>query len=317
MITQMSGGTVATRDALSVREPDGYTGWSADEKAEWLWTRLISATAHTARSLPPLVLPFRQAPLTEIGVVLKKDELAKALTRTSDLMEPGRPKLIHARGAVARVAFEADPESPFSGLLAPPPAGGAIGLLRVSQVARIVGDAAVTPALALKLLIDGTASADVLAMNHTVGQGRDFNPFTNPMTNDLSDTHDELRFAQRMMSFFFKRISRQPRRMVSRHLATHHRDASPVSEPLGPERLEFHATSSAKAIFTDRAGVDFRIVLGELEPGTTIYEIFGITGGQRTRVGSLQLATAFVSSDGGDRLFFRHVHDPADQKWPA
>lgn len=303
------------KDVLKMEEPDGYVGWSAVDKLDWLWNRLILGSAHDRTSLPALVLPFRTAPLTEARIVLDKTELDKALTRTSDLMEPGRPKLIHARGSVAHVRFVPAPDSPFTGLLA---AGAEIqGLLRLSLVARVFGDAAYTPAMALKLLIDGQPSADVLAMNHTVGQGRDFNLFANSMTNDLSETHDELRPAQRIMSFFFRRISKQPRRMVTTHLADRGGDGQRVMEPHAPDRLVFDATPEAKAIFTDRAGVDFRLVLADLEPGMTLFDVDGVLHGETVPVGRLELLSPFVSSDGGDRLFFRHVHDPADHKVPG
>lgn len=305
---------VARHDALSMREPDGYIGWSAAEKADWLWSRLILGTAHDHTDLPPLALPFRTAPLTEAAIVLRRRELEKALTRTSDLMEPGRPKLIHARGSVAQIALIPSPESSFTGLLSPEPGGGAVGLVRMSLVARVFGDAAYTPAMALKCLIGGAPSADVLAMNHTVGQGRDFNLFTNDFTNDLSATHDELRAAQRLMSLLFRRVSRQPRRMLSTHLAERRTDGSTVAETRSPDRLIFRPTRSAKDAFIDRAGVDFRLVLGELEPGIIIYEIDGVVGSSVVPVGSLKLTSRFVSSDGGDRLFFRHVHDPKDHK---
>ncbi len=301
-----------------MREPDGYVTWSASRKADWLWSQLIVDTTHTRTGLPPLTLPFRTAPFTEAAIVVRKDELQKALTRTADLMEPGRPKLIHARGSVAQVEFVPASDSPYTGILSPGPKGGAIGLLRVSLVARVFGDAAYTPAIAIKLLIDGKPSADVLAMNHTVGQGRDFNPFTNSMTNDLSDTHEQLRPAQRIMSFFFKRVSRQPRRMINDHLAASYADGSNTDTPSGPDRLIFHATSEAKGIFTNRAGVDFRLVLGELEPGSTIYDIEGVSSGpggpEPVPIGELRLLSSFVSSEGGDRLFFRHVHHPKDHK---
>jgi len=298
-----------------MQEPNGYVGWTAAAKADWLWTKLIKETTHRATSLPQQETPFRQAPLTEAAIVLRRGELSKALTRTSDLMEPGRPKLIHARGTVAQIRLVTHAESPYTGLLSPAPQGGAVGLLRVSQVARVSGDAAVTPAMALKLLIDGNPSADVLAMNHTVGQGRDHNLFSNPMSNDLTETHDELRIAQRVMSFFFNRISHQPRRMISDHLAAQFRDGSQVEGPRAPDSLEFRATVEAKRAFTGRAGVDFRVVLADLEPDTAIYDIVGISNGQRVPVGQLLTTSRFVSSDGGDRLFFRHVHHPDDQKF--
>ncbi len=302
------------RNARSLTEPDGYVHWTAAEKADWLWTRLILGTAHDRTSLPTLVLPFRTAPITEAGIVLRRAELEKALTRTADLMEPGRPKLIHAHGSVAQVALVISDDSPFTGLLSATPDGGAIGLVRISLVARVFGDAAYTPAMALKLLIDGSPSADVLAMNHTVGQGRDFNVFTNEFTNDLSHTHDELRPAQKIMSVLFGRVSRQPRRMVSSHLGSHYANGSPVDNPHSPDRLIFRPTPAAQAVFINQAGVDFRLVLSELDPGTTIYTIDGVVGSDVHPVGTLQLNSEFVSSAGGDRLFFRHVHDPADHK---
>ena len=295
-------------DPLVISEPADYVSWSAETKAAWLWNTLIGGTVHTPTALPPLVLPFRTAPLTEARIVLSPRELDKALTRVSDLMEPGRPKLIHARGAVAMVRFIPAEGTPFTGLLG---SEGAHGLIRLSLVAKVAGDAAYTPALALKLLIDARPSADVLAMNHTVGQGRDFNLFSNTMTNDLSNTHNELRLAQRVMSYFFHRVSTQPRRMVSTHLATHGTTGSPVDAVSAPDRLVFTATDEAKAIFDDRAGVDFRLVLSELASDTTLYSVDGLTNGRPVPVGTIVMTTPFVSSDGGDRLFFRHVHDPA------
>ena len=306
--------TMEQRDALSLREPDGYVYWSASEKADWLWTRVVLGSAHNRTDLPPLALPFRTAPLTEARIVLSRSELEKALTRTSDLMEPGRPKLIHARGSVAQIELVPSRESVFTGLLSAGTQGGARGLIRMSLVARVFGDAAYTPAMAVKFLIDGAPSADVLAMNHTVGQGRDYDLFANDLTNDLSDTHDELRTAQKVMSLLFRRVSRQPRRMVSTHLATQLSSGSTVDDPRSPDRLVFRPSHAAQSVFTNRAGVDFRLVLSELEPGTVLYDVDGVLNGKVLPVGALRLSSQFTSSDGGDRLFFRHVHDPADHK---
>lgn len=299
---------------MKLTTPDGYVTWPAEQKQAWLWNSLIGSTAYGATDLPALVLPFKTAPIDELSIVLKKDELNKALTRESDLMEVGRPKVIHAKGAVAMVELVTSADSPFSGMLAPPSNGGAAGMLRLSLVAKVDRNAAFTPALALKLLIDGRPSADVLAMNHTVGQGRDFNLFSNTMTNDLSDTHNELRPAQRIMSRLFSRISHQPRRMISDHLAIEHRDGSPVHAKVAPDRLVFRPTVEAVSLFEDRAGVDFRLVLAEASEGIVLYEIDGIAGSETHPVGHLRTSSRFVASSGGDRLYFRHVHDPADHK---
>lgn len=299
-------------DPMKMTEPSGYQSWGAAEKATWLWNTLIAGTAHQETELPPLTLPFRTAPITEALIVLRPGELDKALTRSSDLMEPGRPKLIHAKGSVAMVRFDPAAESTFTGLL-DPTSGPSVGLIRLSLVAKVEGKAAYTPALALKFLIDGQRSADVLAMNHTVGQGRDYNLFSNTMTNDLSETHNELRTAQRVMSYFFHRVSKQPRRMVSTHLAAHKNDGTPIDVPIAPDRLVFSATEAARSVFADRAGVDFRLVLSELTADTPLYDVAGVVDGRSVPVGTITMTTPFVASDGGDRLFFQHVHDPADR----
>ena len=115
-------------------EPDGYRSWTADQKLAWLWKTLIAGTAHDTTTLPPLRLPFQTHPWRELAVVTRKAELDKALTRVSDLMEPRRPKVIHARGSVALIELDTDQNSPFTGLLGPPDRGGATGLLRMSLV---------------------------------------------------------------------------------------------------------------------------------------------------------------------------------------
>jgi hypothetical protein len=299
--------------------PAGYEGWSAADKGAWLWETAVLGTAHEPSALPPLRLPFQDRPLAEIGVVTRPVELDKALSRTADLMEPGRPKVIHALGAVARVELETDRDSPFTGLLAPPPAGGATGLIRLSLVAKVVGRAAYTPGFGLKFLIDGGPSADLLGMNHVVGQGRDFDLFSNTMTTDLSEEHQELRPPQRVMGALFRRVSAQPRRLVVTHLAGRFRNGVTVPEPVTPRRLVFHPTPEAKQVFAGQAGVDFRRVLAEVPAGTVLYDVEGLGSLDDGPVpdgpvGVIRTTSAFVSSDGGDRLYFRHVQDPADRK---
>jgi hypothetical protein len=323
----MTNASDGAETADSLTTPPGYAALSAADKAAWLWDHVVLPTAHVPSSLPPLRLPFQDRPLAELGVVLRRDELDQALTDSTELLDPGRPKVIHAHGAVAMVELDTDANSPFTGLLAPPPQGGAVGLVRLSLVAKVVGKAAVTPGMGLKLLIDGGPSADVLAMNHVVGQGRDFDFFSNTMTNDLSDEHSELRPPQRIMGVLFRRVSRQPRKLVSTHLAAQHRDGTTVADPVAPRRLVLHPTEAARQAFVGQAGVDFRRVLADLPAGTDLFEVEGLTGpapapGRKGRrgmtpgvpIGVLRTTTAFVSSDGGDRLRFRHVQDPADLK---
>lgn len=218
------------------------------------------------------------------------------------------------RGAVAMIEFEPSSTSPFTGLLSAPPHGGATGLIRMSLVAKVLATTAYTPAIGLKLLIDGKPSADLLAMNHTVGQGRDFDLFSNTMTNDLSETHTELRTPQKVMSVLFDRVSSQPRRLVLTHFGDQLRDGSTEPRPVVPNGLVFRPTPEAKRVFPGHAGVDFRLVLADVEPGTPLYDVESDRASGSVAVGVVRTTTRFVSSDGGDRLFFRHVQHPVDRK---
>ena len=310
-----SGEEQALAEAERMDTPPGYAGWTAKEKHAWLWNTLVLATVPDGPWMPPLVVPFQQRPVTEAGIVLRTSQLEKAITLTSDVMEPGRPKFIHARGSVAMVELETDERSPYTGLLGAPDAGGCTGLIRMSMVQKPSGKKSHIPAFGLKLLIDGEASADLLAMNHTIGQGRDFDMFSNSMTNDLTEAHTELRAPQRVMARLFARVSDEPRRLTVNHLVGRHRDGSVVTDPVAPDRLIFTPTAEAKKIFKGKAGVDFRRVLAGVDTGVPLYSVQGVVGPPDDRsvgpVGVLRTTTRFVSSPGGDRLFFRHVQDGA------
>lgn len=293
--------------------PPGYERWTADEKATWLWDRLIGDTVRGPAELAPLVAPFSQRPVREAAVVLRKPELRVTLDAVTDVMPPGRPKVIHARGTVAMVRLETDPASPFTGLLAPPDDGGAIGLIRISLVMRVGRNASFTPGIGLKLLVDGHPSADVVAVNHTVGQGRDFDLFSNTMTNDLTEEHGELRPPQRMMNRLFSRVTAQPRRLTSAHLAARRADGVAVDVPVAPRRLVFRPAREVSRLFDGKVGIDFRQVLAAVGPGTPVYDLEGVVGptgaGETHRIGRIVTTTGFRASDGGDALFFRHVQD--------
>lgn len=299
--------------ADDLKTPARYDDWTAAEKQSWLWSNLILGDPHEPTALPPLRMPFQARPYAELRTVLDRDELDKALSRSSDLMEPGRPKVIHALGSVATVELVVDHDSPFTGLLGPPLSGGAIGLLRMSLVTRVSERSSYTPGFGLKFLIDAKPSADVLAMNHTVGQGRDHDLFSNSMTNDLSNEHEELPLPNRIMSVLFHRVSRRPRRLTSTHLANRHADGSAVESPRSPDRLVFHPTTDARSIFRGRAGVDFRRVLADADDGISLYAVHGLVDGVASPIGELRTTSRFVSSDGGDRLFFRHMQDEDDR----
>ena len=293
--------------------PANYVGMKADEKADWLWNTFIGATVYRATARPDLQMAL---PPTMLKVAGPRATLAWTLDNDTDVMDPTRPKIIHAQGSVARIEFETEADSPYTGVLSPPPTGGATGLLRMSLAIPPSGKKAVTPGIGLKLLVDGAPSLDLLAMNHTVGQGRDINLFSNSFSHDLTYEHSELRPPQKLLQFFFKRVSAQPRRLTIDHLVATARDGATVAEPRRPNRLVFRPHADVRRHFRRRADEDFRDTLELLEPGTTLYEVVAVHDGTDKPdelIGHLRLTDRFTSSAGGDRLFFRHVQDPADR----
>lgn len=298
--------------------PAGYQAWSADDKAEWLEKTLIVASEYNPVERPELSVAN---PLAMYQVAGRPASLARSLDRSNDLMEDGRPKIIHVQGSVAMVDFNTFENSDWTGVLASPGAGGgARGLVRMSLAIPPERNKAVTPGMGLKLLIDATPSLDLLAMNHTVGQGRDFNLFSNTFTHDMSEEHKELRLPQKVLQYFFKKVTSQPRQLTIDHFASVDRHGNIVDEPKVPNRLLFRPHDDVAKLFRGKHGEDYRETLGRIEPGSILYHVEVVhpiaPDGARmpnTVIGEIKTATRFAASAGGDRLFFRHMVAPEDR----
>ncbi len=229
-----------------------------------------------------------------LKVVVSRRRLAETLDRTEDLMPGDRPKVIHTVGVVAPIELRTEAASPFTGLPAAPPGGGAIGVIRMSFAAPTTRKKVFRPGFGLKLLVDGRPSQDTLAANHINGQGRDFNMFSNSLSHDLTHQHTEHRSPQIMMSKLFRRVSCEPGRLS-----------------IVPDKLVFNPTAAARNSFTGRAGHDSRDVLADFEAGTALYDV--VATDLDRRIASIVTTGPFTASLRGDRLFFRHVQHATDR----
>ncbi len=300
-----------------MNEPDGFPSWSAADKEAWI-QHLVTTTAYEPVARPELSMA---KPWSMLSVAGLPHILARTLNREADMMDAKRPKIIHTEGAVSFVEFETFAESTFSGVLAPPPNGGACGLVRISLAVPPKGKAAVTPGLGLKLFVDGAPSLDLLAMNHTVGQGRDFNLFSNTFTHDLQEEHSELRPPQRLLQVFFRKVAVEPRWLSIDHFAEVDRQgrAIPVEDRRVPNRLVFRPHPDVRHVFRGRQGEDYRETLERIEPASVLYTVEAVgagADGNDVPIGQLRTTTTFSSSAGGDRLFFRH-HMAESNQIPA
>lgn len=297
--------TTSTDRALAT--PPGFEALTADEKARVFWHDLILKTEYPAVERPDLVMA---SPQQLASVALFPSRLVKTFRRTDDMMESTRPKIIHTAGATAAIIFKPNEASRFTGVLASPPQGGARGILRLSLAIPPKAKKAITPGIGLKLFVDGNPSLDLLAMNHTVGQGRDFNLFANTFTHDLRNEHEELRRPQRAMQFFFKRVAKNPRHLTIDHLAEISQNGFAVAEPIVPERLVFRPHADVRHVFRNRQYDDFRDVLAAIPEGAALYSVDAVgegDDGSDLCIGTISSESRFVSSVAGDRIFFRHM----------
>ncbi len=147
-----------------------YQARPGAEKLDLLWKN-IAATAYPPNGLPPGEPGLlARLPLFTIGY------LRTSVEHESDELPPGRAKLLHRYGSVARVRFEATTEQPYTGLLR----GSHEGLLRISAA---TAAPSFTPALALKLFVDGCPSANIMAMNKNDGEGKNHDVFAISYSN--------------------------------------------------------------------------------------------------------------------------------------
>jgi len=116
------------------------------------------------------------------------------------------------------------------------------------------------------------------------------------------------------MKVFFNRVSHEPRRLTVDHFCRQGRDGVAVESENAPDRLIFSPMRGPSDAFVNQAGVDFRRILGSLEPGTVLHKVSAVSGSEVLPLGELKTTSRFVSSDAGDRLYFRHVQNPKDRK---
>lgn len=297
-----------------LQPPAGYESWPAARKADWLWNDLIEPNRFDDVELPVFTMKIGKV----LGMCCRPDELGKSFVERRDVMPDGRHKIIHTCGAVAMVELVTRDDSPFSGLWAPPPRGGGSGLIRMSTAVPFAKKLPngktmpFIPGFGLKILIDGHPSADTLAMNHTNGQGRDVDLFSNTFTHDLRETHEEIRDTGKLMAKVFPLVSRVPRHLLIDHFARRHRDGTEVTRPQSPDRVQFVPHSDVHRHFRGHEGEDLRRTLARLDDRTTLYEVqaVGPKGASPVPIGVISTTTKFVSSPGGDRVWFHHEHDP-------
>ncbi len=291
--------------------PDNYESFSACDKQNILWKEI---TQTIYRELPD----YRQFGVLQL-LALSKQELRLKGEAISDFAPEGWKKYLHARGAIAKIKIVPKKNS-YTGIFQ----GADCGLLRLSLTYKPSDSRAVAPGLALKVLRDGTSSANVSALVSLYGQEADYNFFKFPMSNIVPPGHD---LGQILVHKVFSKASMYPEELLVEDMASIDSHGGKVSSVVSPRQIFFVPNSNLK--FSSDAH-DVRQDFSQIPAGTVIYQIHAASDKNKNldygtytqemsatflsesqHVADIVTTSEFLSSDfGDDGIFFRHQLRP-------
>lgn len=287
--------------------PEEYENWSACNKQEHLWANGVLRTQYK-ETLPAL---------KEIDVLGLIDSILREKVKDKkDVAPPGYEKPLHARGAMAKVAFIPEESSPYTGLFE----GSDCGFLRMS-VTGDPSDRGFAPGFAWKAFVDGQPSANVSALYTLSGQGDNHDIFANELSQYVSPEANETLGTTAIFSL----VSKHPTRLMTENLAEITQDGKAVTQAKAPTQVFFAPSETVSNTFSITAH-DFREDLLTLEEGAHIYDVFATSKEIETsifprknqqlaqerresavKIGELHLRSPFVVSAFSDEgIFFNH-----------
>jgi hypothetical protein len=281
---------------------------SAYEKQELLWNEITSTDYTTNNQRLPVQskLNFYWEALTR--GLFNPWYLQRTVTTESDELPKNRTKLIHRHGTACKVTFVPTSDHNYTGLLA----SGACGILRVAV---LLPASSFTVGYALKLLVDGEQSANLLMIPSLDGQQDNHNVFALAGSNWVSARAHGLKFkaliaALYLTTKFLIRKTIKPNLLPLDHIVSIRSDGSRESAPVIPGRLLFLPTPDSQMGGSIVKGQDYRDRLKKNIPQGTI--LFNVLAGKDCYekpkiVGHLETTSDFVASQyGDDHLFFHH-----------
>jgi len=264
-----------------------YARLPAARKQAVLWR----ATVDSAYEKLP---PFEQGFVDKMKGFAKLMD-AKAMTATFaeevDVRSP-RLKPLFTFGSSAKIEFEPNPNSPFTGLWK----SGGPGFVRLSLAS---DEKAFCPAIGLKLFTDAGKSVDLHLGVPDEQKSRD--PFKVPMTNVFAPPE---RFFNRMLLKLAALVG-DPLERKCAHVGEVDRKGQKVADAHSPRQIWLESSVH----FADDTPKDLRDNLAAIPAGTRLWRVMGRADGsdEKVHVGDLRLSSNFVASEFGDReLHFFH-----------
>lgn len=286
---------------------DDYQQWSACEKQKHLWENGALRSQYHGQ-LPAL------SSIDPLGLI--GDILTTKVSGDIDVAPAGYQKPIHANGALAKVKFEAEADSPYSGLFK----GSECGLLRLS-VTGDPSDRGFAPGLAWKAFVDGQPSENVSALYTLSGQGDNYDFFANELSQYVSP---ELN-ATLVINAIYSAVTSKPTWLRVDAMAEVEQDGSAAAAVKAPTQIYFVPSEAVKGAFASSPH-DFREDLTTLAAGTQLYDVYATDmqikssiwpknaakyaaerRASAVKIGELVLDSKFTTSTFGDSsVFFKH-----------
>lgn len=295
---------------------------TATEKRDYLFESGIQATAYERypdEARPDVAHGFLQFTVSALQSLAHR-LLSESLTRQSDELATPKPKLFHTYGTTAKVLFNPEPGSPYTGFFAEP----AHGLARFSYAGPVAG-VGVVPGLGLKFPVDGDRPSENAVVMRMLDPQSHNSVFENPFSNILPVPR-LANVVMRVVKARFETVVAEGRGLHQPvdNLARVNARGQRAAEARAPHHLILVPTDAARRA-SDRH-IDFRDDLARNIPsGTRIYDVLGLTEAEDTalgaqgkkdleelvphaaHIGSLSTESEFIASKYGDyRLFFKH-----------
>ncbi|EGR29683.1 hypothetical protein IMG5_150790 [Ichthyophthirius multifiliis] len=232
----------------------------------------------------------------------------------SDQFPEGRKKFIHSVGNVAHAQFQAEPDTPYTGFFK-----GADSLLIRLSCAKKPNPTKeplnnFIPGIALKYLVDGQPSANLVAMNSVNGIPS-WNFFAEEISNHIGLASG---LSLKLLSQKFASATKQIQTVGLKAFASHDQNGKAVDNVKYPWKLIFRAPDNIKEMFSDTFKNYYTDQLKTIPAETVLYEVFAVENpedGCQKKIGKIFLKSKLNTSKFGDQqLFFQHQDMENDLK---
>lgn len=273
--------------------PSDYQNLLAAEKLDLLWAKI---TQSEWQDLPPFDGRGWSSILKNLRSLFS---LAKTFDHSSDEIPKGRVKFIHTYGSVAKFEYIPVPGHEYTGIYE----SGAYGLIRLS-LAGNPDQINYTPGAALKFLVDGIPSLNIVVMNNLEGQGQNRNFFANDFSNKIPGPRT---LPLRILEGIFKMVRKPANDLPVGHLGYYQNDGAYVNDAVVPSQLIFKPSSQVSHLIQEDSKIDVREELAMIPDSSTLYHVYALQGQAEQKIGDIVLRSKFLASKYGDKnLFFQH-----------